>query len=206
VAAARTRRCGAFALLAARALTDPEARVSWLAITLAMALWPPGDLASGPTAHALDFGSCAFGYAGLVVASMPWPWRAWLVLDGLEGYGIEALWLFGFAICCAAAWARPGREPRVPQGWGSAATPVIGGVAAIALPIHAGIARDGTLAVLLAGAALVAGIARGILPLADDLAMLRRARLDATTDKLTGTCFDPVLVEVATNLDTVVSG
>src|SRR5262249_12730701 len=85
-----------------------------------------------------------------------------------------------------AAWAKPGREPRVPQGWASGAAPIAGGVAAIALVIHAGLARDGALAVLLGGAALLIGIARGILLLADNLEMLRRARVEATTDKLTG--------------------
>jgi diguanylate cyclase (GGDEF)-like protein len=250
---------GALALLAGLALKKLEGRVAWLAITVAMALWLAGDTTRGETADTLYFGSYVLGYpglVGLVVASMPRPWRAWLVLDGLliglvlgaylamfvhhsigsavpawtlggdvlllttvtvvfslcgwrpglgwwllmggqlllaaldvaalTGHSVDALWLFGFVICCVAAWAKPGREPRVPQGWSSAAAPVAGGVAAIALLIHAGIARDGALAVLLAGAALLCGICRGILLLAENLAMLRHARLEATTDKLTG--------------------
>ncbi len=226
---------GALALLAAGAVTDPEARIAWLAITLAMAFWLAGDLTRGSTADTFYLGSYVFGYpglVGLVVASMPRPSRAWLVIDGLliglvlgaylamfvhhsigsavpawtlggdvlllttvtvvfslcgwrpglgwwllmggqlllaapdvaalEGYGVDALWLLGFVICCAAAWTEPGREPRVPKGWTSGAAPVAGGLAAIALLIHAGLARDGALAVLLAGAALLAGIGRGI--------------------------------------------
>jgi diguanylate cyclase (GGDEF)-like protein len=111
---------------------------------------------------------------------------AGLDVAGLSGHSIDALWVFGFVICCAAAWTKPGREPRVPQGWMSAVAPVIGGVAAVALLIHAGLVRDGALAVVLAGTALLAGICRGILLLNDNLAMLRRAQRDATTDKLTG--------------------
>src|SRR5262245_12080625 len=78
---------GALALLAWRAVTDPEGRVAWLAITVAMALWLAGDATRGAPADTLYFGSYLLGYPGLVgivVASMPRPWRAWLVIDGVQ--------------------------------------------------------------------------------------------------------------------------
>ena len=64
--------------------------------------------------------------------------------------------------------------------------PIAGGAIAVALLMHAALAGGSPVTVWLAGGAIVAGLVRAMLLLADNQQLLDQSRADATTDKLTG--------------------
>jgi diguanylate cyclase (GGDEF)-like protein len=101
------------------------------------------------------------------------------------GWLAQGLYLLVFVSFPIAAWQPRGQGPRA-SGWAVSAVPLTLSVVSIGLLVHAGLAGDGAPAVLFAGVAMVVGVARAILLLRRIAELLADARVEATTDKLTG--------------------
>ncbi|HET6550571.1 MAG TPA: HD domain-containing phosphohydrolase [Solirubrobacter sp.] len=101
------------------------------------------------------------------------------------GTWLDNLWPAALVAIALAAWQRTARPSRPHVGWSMGAVPLVASVVAIAVLIDAGLTGGGRLTVLLAGAALFAGIARAALMLTENFTLLRSARHEALTDKLT---------------------
>jgi two-component system cell cycle response regulator len=101
------------------------------------------------------------------------------------GGWLDTMWPLSFAMVALAAW-QP-RRPASPAhvGWSVSAVPLVCSVVSIGVLVHAGLAHRGALPVVLAGAALFAGIARAMLMLRENFALVRRSQREAMTDKLT---------------------
>jgi diguanylate cyclase (GGDEF)-like protein len=102
------------------------------------------------------------------------------------GSWLDNLWPVAVAAIALAAWQRTARPSRPYVGWSMAAVPLVASVTSIAILLHTAFNGGSRLTALLAGAALFAGIGRAVLMLAENFALLRSARQEALTDKLTG--------------------
>jgi two-component system cell cycle response regulator len=105
--------------------------------------------------------------------------------DYAGGGVLDTLWPLGFVVVALAAWQPDTPRQRSYVTWAGAAVPVAGTIVAIGVLVHAGLQHGGPVDVGLAGAALLAGIGRSLLMMRENFGLLQRARLDATTDKLT---------------------
>jgi hypothetical protein len=101
------------------------------------------------------------------------------------GGWLDNLWPAALAAIAMAAWCSTARPSRVHVGWSIGALPLIAGVTAIVALVHAAITDGSELTVVVAAAALLVGIARAGLMMAENFALLRNARREALTDKLT---------------------
>ncbi|MDA0164601.1 diguanylate cyclase [Solirubrobacter ginsenosidimutans] len=95
-------------------------------------------------------------------------------------------WVVAFLVTSYAVFHPSTARVRPGHGIASAGVPVVGGAIAVVLLMHAALTGGRPLTVWLAGGALVAGLIRGTLLIADNHKLLRQNQLDATTDKLTG--------------------
>jgi two-component system cell cycle response regulator len=78
------------------------------------------------------------------------------------------------------------RAARPVNAAAAAGVPIAGGAISLALLMHAGLTDGSALTIGLAGAALAVGLIRTMLLIAENGQLLRGARADAVTDKLTG--------------------
>jgi two-component system cell cycle response regulator len=101
------------------------------------------------------------------------------------GSWLDNLWPAALAAIALAAWCRTARPTRVHVGWSIGSLPLVAGVTAIVTLVHAALTHGSGLTVVLAAAALLTGIARAGLMMAENFALLRNARREALTDKLT---------------------
>src|SRR3954454_3638252 len=134
------------------------------------------------------------------------PGRAWVVLgagiavsslaDGIyvfqestgsymTGDWLDVMWPLAFVLVALAAWQPSGRPSAAHVGWSVSAVPLACSAASITVLVHAGVVHRGPLAVILAGAALFTGMARAMLMLRQNFALVRTSQRDALTDKLT---------------------
>ena len=97
-----------------------------------------------------------------------------------------ASWVLAFLITSYAAFHPATARARRTSGAASAGVPIAGGAIAVALLMHAALSDGSAITVWLAGSAIVAGLARAVLLIADNQKLIRQTREDATTDKLTG--------------------
>ena len=140
---------------------------------------------------------------GIVLAATKGvPGRGWWVLAGAEAVIVWAdlsvvgspfptrpalvAWMFAFVLISYAGLQPPPGRHDIPGRWASAAVPVLGGTVSLGLLVHAALTPGRALTVWLAAGALVTGIVRATLLLAENLALLSDARAEAMTDKLTG--------------------
>jgi two-component system, cell cycle response regulator len=103
----------------------------------------------------------------------------------LTGSWLDSMWPLAFTLIALAAW-----QPRPPAspphiGWSVSSVPLVCSAISISVLIHAALAQGGALPVVLAGAALFAGMARATLMLGQNFALVRRSQQEAMTDKLT---------------------
>jgi diguanylate cyclase (GGDEF)-like protein len=103
----------------------------------------------------------------------------------LTGSWLDTMWPLSFALIALAAW-----QPRPPAspahiGWSVSSVPLVCSAISISVLVHAALTPSGALAVVLAGAALFAGMARAMLMLRENFALVRRSQREAMTDKLT---------------------
>jgi len=124
---------------------------------------------------------------GLAVCALADAFYVYAESTGTYGAGgwLDAMWPLTFALIALAAW-----QPRLPAspahvGWSVSAVPLVCSAVSIAVLIQAGLVQRGALTVVLAGLALFAGMARALLMLRQNYALLRSSRRDAMTDKLT---------------------
>jgi diguanylate cyclase (GGDEF)-like protein len=101
------------------------------------------------------------------------------------GSWLDNLWPVALAAIALAAWRRTARPSRVHVGWSMGLLPLLAGVTAIVALVHAALTHGSVLTVVLAAAALLTGIIRAGLMMAENFALLRNARREALTDKLT---------------------
>jgi diguanylate cyclase (GGDEF)-like protein len=100
---------------------------------------------------------------------------------------IDVLWLVGLVLMGWAAWRYPAeRSEGEPSTSRSRALPVVFGAIAIVILVIDHVSRAHDLAVALAGATLVAVLARLMLTAHETDSLLRATRQDAMTDPLTG--------------------
>jgi two-component system, cell cycle response regulator len=101
------------------------------------------------------------------------------------GSWLDSMWPLAFTVIALAAW-----QPRPPAspahvGWSVSSVPLACSALSIGVLVHASLAQPGPLPVVLAGAALLAGMARAMLMLRENFALVRRSQREAMTDKLT---------------------
>ncbi len=101
------------------------------------------------------------------------------------GGWIDNLWPAAVAAIALAAWQRTARPTRPHVGWSMGLLPMFAGATAIVTLVHAALTHGSVLTVVLAAAALFTGIARAGLMLRENFTLLRSARHEALTDKLT---------------------
>ena len=102
------------------------------------------------------------------------------------GIPLDVLWLAGCCAMALAAWQTPSEtRPSVLGGWRTLAVSSVACLASVALLVAAGLTHVPAVAVCLAGAALLAAMARTGLTLRE-LRLFAETRRQATTDELTG--------------------
>ena len=101
------------------------------------------------------------------------------------GGWLDNLWPIAVAAIALAAWQRTARPSRAHVGWSMGMLPLFAGATAIVTLVHAALTHGSVLTVVLAAAALFTGIARAGLMLRENFTLLRNARHEALTDKLT---------------------
>ena len=101
------------------------------------------------------------------------------------GGWLDNLWPIAVAAIALAAWQRTARPSRAHVGWSMGMLPMFAGATAIVTLVHAALTHGSVLTVVLAAAALFTGIARAGLMLRENFTLLRNARHEALTDKLT---------------------
>ncbi len=150
----------------------------------------------------------------LVVGVMPFlGWqlgRAWILLTlGIVVFGIsdsaylvriaegtyttgtilDAGWVVGAALMAFAGWQKPARvavERRTATAWVVFVFPVTFGALAVAVLVYDHFARIHVLALVLAAACLLAVLGRMTAIFRENLSMIVRSQVEATTDSLTG--------------------
>jgi diguanylate cyclase (GGDEF)-like protein len=103
----------------------------------------------------------------------------------VAGAWLDVMWPLAFLLVAVAAWQPSGRPSPAHVGWSVSMVPLACSALAIGVLVHAGLVPGGPLAVILAGAALLSGMARASLMLRQNFALVRTSRRDALTDKLT---------------------
>jgi two-component system, cell cycle response regulator len=102
------------------------------------------------------------------------------------GTMIDLGWPLGAGLLAAAAWQPAVRQTGSFEGLRVLVPPTLFGLVAIAVETYDHVRPVTHLAIVLAGAALVAVLVRLSLTFAENLAMIRTSRSDALTDPLTG--------------------
>lgn len=104
-----------------------------------------------------------------------------------EGTVLDPLWAASLLLLAYASW-RPVKVMHTAQleGLRVVAVPALFAILALALLVYAGVRGLNDVALALASAAMAAAIARMVLTLSEYMKVLRKARLDALTDAVTG--------------------
>ncbi|MFN2617348.1 MAG: HD domain-containing phosphohydrolase [Thermoleophilaceae bacterium] len=127
--------------------------------------------------------------AGLVLSAIADSWYLFVVANGsyVEGTLLDTLWPASTLLIAAAAWQPVKRraDSRL-EGWRVLAVPAVFMAVALGILVFDHERRVTTLAIALATAAVLAGIARMALTFAENLRMLGHSRTEALTDPLTG--------------------
>jgi diguanylate cyclase (GGDEF)-like protein/putative nucleotidyltransferase with HDIG domain len=129
----------------------------------------------------------AAGFAVFAVADTIYLYQA--ALGTYDEYGILDLgWPGAYVLVAFAAWQRPTHIDARPvlRGWAMLLLPAGATLAALGLLLVDHYTRTNQLAVWLASAALLVGVARFMLTFRANLRMLQRSEREATTDALTG--------------------
>jgi diguanylate cyclase (GGDEF)-like protein len=98
---------------------------------------------------------------------------------------VNLIWTLPFGLAAVAAWQHRGRRPARFDSWPVLVLPVVATAAALALLVYGNLAGMGDFALALAGGAVVVGIVRTVLTLAEVRSLSDVSRL-ALTDDLTG--------------------
>ena len=160
-------------------LAYPLADLTLIALvvwTLGMAGWRPGR-------------AWGFIVAGLLVFSISDCLYLYEVATGtyVYGSGTDLGWLAGGALIAWAAWQPRGARLAVGEGgWALLVLPAAFGLSALGVLVYDHFNRMHALALVLAGGALAAVIARMALTFAENLRMIAQSRSEARTDLLTG--------------------
>jgi diguanylate cyclase (GGDEF)-like protein len=101
------------------------------------------------------------------------------------GSWLDNLWPVAVVAIALAAWRRTERPSRPHIGWSMGILPMLASAIAIGTLVHAALSHGSVLTVVLAAAAQSVGIARAGLMLRENFRLLRNARHEALTDKLT---------------------
>ncbi len=94
-------------------------------------------------------------------------------------------WAFALVLICLAPFHATTPRHAASGGGAVASVPIVGGAISLGLLMHAALSGGSALTIWLARGALAAGLLRAVLLIAENMALLRGARADATTDKLT---------------------
>lgn len=144
--------------------------VTTMVLAFAVHAWRPGR-----ALYVLAASEAILVATDLAVVGATEPTRAALV-----GWSVALL-----GLCWAAAHPLT-PAPRMGAGWIAAGTPIAGGAVSLVVLMHAALTHGDPLPICLAGAALAVGLVRATLLLAANQQLLRRTRVQAVTDKLTG--------------------
>jgi diguanylate cyclase (GGDEF)-like protein len=101
------------------------------------------------------------------------------------GTPLDSLWAGGLVVIALAAWQPPARERRGPAGLAVLAPPFAFSLASLGVLVYAGLAAAPPVAVVLAGGALLASMARTAVTFTEVRGLAEVRRL-AATDDLTG--------------------
>ena len=126
---------------------------------------------------------------GLLVFSVSDCLYLYQVATGTYTYGTptDLGWLAGGVMLAWAAWQpKRTRVAAEMRGWALVVAPAAFGLTALAVLVYDHFHRVHALALVLAGAAVVAVIARMAFTFAENLAMIAQSRAEARTDPLTG--------------------
>jgi diguanylate cyclase (GGDEF)-like protein len=129
--------------------------------------------------------------AGLLVAAAADTWYLYLVATGAyhDRSLIDALWPASMLLVAWASWQPTPEAPTVRfEGWRVLALPTLFMLSALVVEMWDHFRRVSEVAIWLATAAIVLGIVRMGLIFRENLRILARTRLEATTDVLTGLC------------------
>jgi two-component system cell cycle response regulator len=127
--------------------------------------------------------------AGLLLSVIADSWYLFVVAKGsyVEGKVLDTLWPASTLLIAAAAWQpREHRADAQLQGWRVLAFPAVFMSLALGILVFDHFQRVTTLAIWLATAALLAGIARMAMSFGENLRMLGASRREALSDPLTG--------------------